>query len=86
MYLLIYNIFVLIQFAGITGEKRKTAIYSPTWCDAFATRGWGAVAAGQHHTLAVDAAGVAHALGRCEYGRCVRHPPGGRGDIHYYIN
>lgn len=54
---------------GITGEGRKTAIYSPTWCDAFSSRGWSAVAAGQHHTLAVDAAGVAHALGRREYGR-----------------
>ncbi|CAH0718614.1 unnamed protein product, partial [Brenthis ino] len=54
---------------GITGEKRKTALFAPMECDAFAGNTWRAVAAGQHHSLALDRAGVAHALGRCEYGR-----------------
>ncbi|XP_045781026.1 regulator of chromosome condensation isoform X1 [Maniola jurtina] len=54
---------------GITGEKRKTALFSPTECDAFAGNSWNAVAAGQHHSLAVDEGGKAHAIGRCEYGR-----------------
>ncbi|XP_052742751.1 regulator of chromosome condensation [Bicyclus anynana] len=54
---------------GITGEKRKTALFSPAECDAFAGSSWSGVAAGQHHSLAVDDAGRAHAIGRCEYGR-----------------
>ncbi|XP_039761735.1 regulator of chromosome condensation isoform X2 [Pararge aegeria] len=54
---------------GITGEKRKTALYSPAECDAFAGNSWNGVAAGQHHSLAVDESGKAHAIGRCEYGR-----------------
>lgn len=56
---------------GITGEKRKTALFSPTECDAFAgaERVWRCVAAGQHHSLALDAAGQVYAVGRCEYGR-----------------
>ncbi|XP_053620968.1 regulator of chromosome condensation isoform X2 [Plodia interpunctella] len=56
---------------GITGEKRKTAIFSPTECDAFAAAGggWRALSAGQHHSLALDNAGVVYAIGRCEYGR-----------------
>ncbi|XP_059047921.1 regulator of chromosome condensation-like [Achroia grisella] len=56
---------------GITGEKRKTALYSPVECDAFPTSGapWRALAAGQHHSLAVDGAGRLRAVGRCEYGR-----------------
>ncbi|XP_049882185.1 regulator of chromosome condensation-like isoform X2 [Pectinophora gossypiella] len=55
---------------GITGEKRKTALYAPTACDAFpAGGGWRRVAAGQHHSLALDGAGLVHAIGRVEYGR-----------------
>lgn len=56
---------------GITGEKRKTAIFSPVECDAFPAGGgpWRAVAAGQHHSLAIDGSGRLHAVGRCEYGR-----------------
>ncbi|XP_060807951.1 regulator of chromosome condensation [Amyelois transitella] len=56
---------------GITGEKRKTAIFSPTECDAFAAAGggWRKISAGQHHSLALDNSGVVYAVGRCEYGR-----------------
>ncbi|XP_072933986.1 regulator of chromosome condensation isoform X2 [Epargyreus clarus] len=55
---------------GITGEKRKTALFSPTECDAFGGGGdWTRVAAGQHHSLALDDSGRVHAIGRCEYGR-----------------
>ncbi|KAL0860080.1 hypothetical protein ABMA27_010395 [Loxostege sticticalis] len=56
---------------GITGEKRKTAIYAPTECDAFTAiqTGWSEVACGQHHSLALDSAGQVYAIGRCEYGR-----------------
>lgn len=58
--------------AGITGEKRKTALYAPTECDAFrVTAGWRRVACGQHHSLALDAAGQVYCVGRCEYGRSV---------------
>ncbi|XP_035450954.1 regulator of chromosome condensation isoform X2 [Spodoptera frugiperda] len=56
---------------GITGEKRKTAIFSPTECDAFTSQqcGWVRVACGQHHSLALDNNGQVYAIGRCEYGR-----------------
>ncbi|XP_075987521.1 regulator of chromosome condensation 1 isoform X2 [Anticarsia gemmatalis] len=56
---------------GITGEKRKTALYAPSECDAFSSRGtnWQRVAPGQHHSLALDANGLVYAIGRCEYGR-----------------
>lgn len=56
---------------GISGEKRKTALFSPTECDAFGVVGtaWRAVAVGQHHSLALDAHGHAYAVGRCDYGR-----------------
>ncbi|XP_004923161.2 regulator of chromosome condensation isoform X1 [Bombyx mori] len=58
---------------GITGEKRKTALFSPTECDALRAVGddhaWSAVALGQHHTLTLAANGQIYALGRCEYGR-----------------
>ncbi|PZC82935.1 hypothetical protein B5X24_HaOG209378 [Helicoverpa armigera] len=56
---------------GITGEKRKTAIFTPTECDAFTRLNteWRSVAAGQHHSLALDTAGQLYAIGRCEYGR-----------------
>ncbi|CAH2062022.1 unnamed protein product, partial [Iphiclides podalirius] len=56
---------------GITGEKRKTAIFSPTECDAFtsANTSWGSVACGQHHSLALDSNGLVYAIGRTEYGR-----------------
>ncbi|CAH0598770.1 unnamed protein product [Chrysodeixis includens] len=56
---------------GITGEKRKTALFSPTECDAFSALGaaWSSVACGQHHSLALDAKGQVYAIGRCEYGR-----------------
>ncbi|CAG9573034.1 unnamed protein product [Danaus chrysippus] len=54
---------------GITGEKRKTAIYSPTECDGMRGRRWSDVSAGQHHSLAVDERGLAYSVGRCEYGR-----------------
>lgn len=56
---------------GITGEKRKTALYTPTECDAFSQHStqWRAVAPGQHHSLALDQAGQVYAIGRCEYGR-----------------
>ncbi|KAG6464832.1 hypothetical protein O3G_MSEX014755 [Manduca sexta] len=62
---------------GITGEKRRRALYSPMECDAFTawrdSKGdsvtWRSVAAGQHHSLALDGAGSVLALGRCEYGR-----------------
>ena len=30
---------------------------------------WAQIVVGQHHTLALDAAGNVHALGRVEYGR-----------------
>ncbi|GBP06418.1 Regulator of chromosome condensation [Eumeta japonica] len=56
---------------GVSGEKRRAALFTPTECDAF-TRGperWAAVACGQHHSLALDAAGACYAVGRCEYGR-----------------
>ncbi|KAG6439620.1 hypothetical protein O3G_MSEX000927 [Manduca sexta] len=64
-------------FTGITGEKRRRALYSPMECDAFTawrdSKGdsvtWRSVAAGQHHSLALDGAGSVLALGRCEYGR-----------------
>ncbi|XP_038217068.1 regulator of chromosome condensation isoform X2 [Zerene cesonia] len=56
---------------GVTGEKRRAALYSPAECDAFpgGAGAVGAVAAGQHHSLALDAAGRAYSVGRCEYGR-----------------
>ncbi|XP_063630518.1 regulator of chromosome condensation [Cydia splendana] len=55
---------------GITGEKRKTALYAPTECDAFTQgSGWQRVACGQHHSLALDSKGQVFAVGRCEYGR-----------------
>ncbi|XP_047541079.1 regulator of chromosome condensation-like [Vanessa atalanta] len=54
---------------GITGEKRRTALFSPKECDAFDERVWTCVAIGQHHSLALDEAGAAHAVGRCDYGR-----------------
>lgn len=54
---------------GITGEKRKTALFSPTECDAFGDKTWTCVAVGQHHSLALDDCGVPHAVGRCDYGR-----------------
>ncbi|XP_026743457.1 regulator of chromosome condensation-like, partial [Trichoplusia ni] len=56
---------------GITGEKRKTALFSPTECDAFSSHNttWTSVACGQHHTIALDANGQVYAIGRCEYGR-----------------
>ncbi|CAK1549363.1 unnamed protein product [Leptosia nina] len=55
---------------GITGEKRKTALYTPMECDAFSTTvSWQEVALGQHHSLALDSNGQAYAVGRCEYGR-----------------
>ncbi|XP_026324538.1 regulator of chromosome condensation-like isoform X2 [Hyposmocoma kahamanoa] len=56
---------------GVTGEKRKTALFSPTECDAFTATnvGWKSVACGQHHSLALDTSGQVYAIGRCEYGR-----------------
>ncbi|CAH0757279.1 unnamed protein product [Diatraea saccharalis] len=55
---------------GITGEKRKTALFSPVECTAFTpTNNWTRVACGQHHTLALDDSGQVYAIGRCEYGR-----------------
>ncbi|XP_013178630.1 PREDICTED: regulator of chromosome condensation-like [Papilio xuthus] len=56
---------------GITGEKRKTAIFSATECDAFTRLNttWSAVACGQHHSLAVDGNGQLYAIGRTDYGR-----------------
>ncbi|KAI5639587.1 regulator of chromosome condensation (RCC1) repeat domain-containing protein [Phthorimaea operculella] len=56
---------------GITGEKRKTALFSPTEASAFNALGcgWTAVACGQHHSLALDDKGQLYAVGRCEYGR-----------------
>ncbi|CAK1595156.1 unnamed protein product, partial [Parnassius mnemosyne] len=55
---------------GITGEKRKTAIFSPTECDAFNIGvTWSEIACGQHHSLALDTTGQVYALGRNEYGR-----------------
>lgn len=56
---------------GITGEKRKTALYAPSECDAFSNHStsWKAVAPGQHHSLALDTNGQVYAIGRCEYGR-----------------
>ncbi|KOB76238.1 Bj1 protein [Operophtera brumata] len=50
-------------------EKRQTALYAPTECDAFRqSSNWQRVAAGQHHSLALDQAGQVFAVGRCEYG------------------
>ncbi|XP_068624475.1 regulator of chromosome condensation-like [Battus philenor] len=56
---------------GITGEKRRTVLYSPTECDAFtrANVTWSWVACGQHHSLALDSNGQVYAIGRTEYGR-----------------
>ncbi|XP_013145733.1 PREDICTED: regulator of chromosome condensation-like [Papilio polytes] len=56
---------------GITGEKRKTAIFSPMECDAFtsASSTWSAVACGQHHSLATDGNGRLYSIGRTDYGR-----------------
>ncbi|KAJ8707946.1 hypothetical protein PYW08_010312 [Mythimna loreyi] len=56
---------------GITGEKRKTALFTPTECDAFhqQNKTWKSVACGQHHSLALDEDGQVYAIGRCEYGR-----------------
>ncbi|CAG4993042.1 unnamed protein product, partial [Colias eurytheme] len=53
---------------GVTGEKRRVALYSPAECDAFPPSAT-AVAAGQHHSLAMDAAGKVYSVGRSEYGR-----------------
>lgn len=59
-------------FAGITGERRKTALYTPTECDAFSNNAsWQEVSLGQHHSLALDSNGQVYAVGRCEYGRLV---------------
>ncbi|XP_047509678.1 regulator of chromosome condensation isoform X1 [Pieris napi] len=55
---------------GITGDKRKIALHTPTECDAFSnTLSWQEVALGQHHSLALDSNGQVYAVGRCEYGR-----------------
>ncbi|KAJ0170438.1 hypothetical protein K1T71_013809 [Dendrolimus kikuchii] len=56
---------------GISGEKRRGALYVPAECDAFGAVGarWSSVAVGQHHSLALDHHGQVYAVGRCEYGR-----------------
>ncbi|XP_041985672.1 regulator of chromosome condensation-like isoform X2 [Aricia agestis] len=54
---------------GITGEKRKTALFAPTECDALPADEWKCFSAGQHHTIALNAEGKVYAIGRCEYGR-----------------
>lgn len=65
---------------GVTGSKKKGALYAPTEADAFVIEDdgendtaekapWAWVACGQHHSLALDGAGKCFAVGRCEYGR-----------------
>ncbi|CAH0403640.1 unnamed protein product [Chilo suppressalis] len=55
---------------GITGENRKTALFTPMECSAFSSNTtWTRVACGQHHSLALDSQGQVYAIGRCEYGR-----------------
>ncbi|XP_048488202.1 regulator of chromosome condensation [Plutella xylostella] len=53
---------------GITGTKNKTALYMPS-TTSFPSGAWRHVACGQHHSIASDERGAAHALGRQEYGR-----------------
>ncbi|KAM3968712.1 LOW QUALITY PROTEIN: regulator of chromosome condensation 1 [Aphomia sociella] len=54
---------------GISGEKRRSALFAPAECDLLPGGSWRTLAAGQHHTLALETRGRLLAVGRCEYGR-----------------
>lgn len=54
---------------GISGDKRKIALYAPTPCDSAPATSWSQVSCGQHHTLFTDNDGHCYTAGRCEYGR-----------------
>ena len=63
------NLF-LFQLGVPKGKVIHTLTKSKALTEAAANSGgWAHIVVGQHHTLALDAAGNVHALGRMEYGR-----------------
>ena len=62
--------FFLFQLGVPKGKVIHTLTKSKALTEAAANSGgWAHIVVGQHHTLALDAAGNVHALGRMEYGR-----------------
>ena len=62
--------FFLFQLGVSKGQVIHTLTKSKALTEAAANSGgWAHIVVGQHHTLALDAAGNVHALGRMEYGR-----------------
>ncbi|CAL4061856.1 unnamed protein product, partial [Meganyctiphanes norvegica] len=51
------------------GDEDTNAKYQPVLLKDFREKIWIQISTGQHHSLAIDADGVAHAVGRHEYGR-----------------
>ena len=65
-----FQIFFLFQLGVPKGKVIHTLTKSKALTEAAANSGgWAHIVVGQHHTLALDAAGNVHALGRMEYGR-----------------
>ena len=59
-----------MQLGVPKGKVLFTLTKSKTLSEAAADcGGWSQIIPGQHHTVALDAAGRVHALGRVEYGR-----------------
>ena len=62
--------FFHFQLGVPKGKVIHTLTKSKALTEAAANSGgWAHIVVGQHHTLALDAAGNVHALGRMEYGR-----------------
>ena len=57
------------QLGVAKGQMFYTLVKSPSFSEVAAERGWAQITPGQHHALALDKAGTAHAIGRHEYGR-----------------
>ena len=73
--------FFLFQLGVSKGQVIHTLTKSKALTEAAANSGgWAHIVVGQHHTLALDAAGNVHALGRLEYGRLGTSLP------HYFQN
>ena len=58
-----------MQLGVPKGKVLFTLTKSKTLTEAPTGGGWSQIIPGQHHTVALDAAGRVHALGRVEYGR-----------------
>ena len=65
-----YLFFPLFKLGVAKGKVIHTLTKSKALTEAAANcGGWAQIVVGQHHTLALDASGNVHALGRVEYGR-----------------